>query len=337
MLNDFIVAAFCFKLHSIEFNIPKLKQLNNDLKLRMFLVSYNITAADILAYTHIAHYLHSMKDSDRDAHCNLTRWALYLQQIPGISQFAERNNLVLKINEDSLKHHKREVKKSNKTAPKEVHKEDKQSKENKGKSPKKEEIKEEKKQEDKKTKAPKEPKNDKIEEEKKDVQSQPEEAKGKKDKKDKKPKPQNPPKEKTHKAKEEFGEPITQLDVRVGKINKVWKHPDSEKLYWEEIDIGDEKPRQIASGLQQYIPIEKMENALVIVLANLKPKKLGGFESQGMVLTANNGDHTVIELLVPPEGSLPGDKVSFKGFDRNPPEVLNPKKKYLKQLLVIWE
>ena len=114
--------------------------------------------------------------------------------------------------------------------------------------------------------------------------------------------------------------------LELEKITKVWKHPDSEKLYWEEIDTGDEKPRQIASGLQQFIPIEQMENALVLVLTNLKPKKLAGFESQGMVLTAGNHDHTVIELLVPPEGSKPGDKVTIKGFNRDPPDVLNPKK-----------
>jgi tRNA-binding EMAP/Myf-like protein len=38
------------------------------------------------------------------------------------------------------------------------------------------------------------------------------------------------------------------MDIRVGKITKVWKHPDSEKLYCEEIDIGGET-RSIASGL----------------------------------------------------------------------------------------
>ena len=119
---------------------------------------------------------------------------------------------------------------------------------------------------------------------------------------------------------------LLSLILELEKITKVWKHPDSEKLYWEEIDTGDEKPRQIASGLQQFIPIEQMENALVLVLTNLKPKKLAGFESQGMVLTAGNHDHTVIELLVPPEGSKPGDKVTIKGFNRDPPDVLNPKK-----------
>jgi tRNA-binding EMAP/Myf-like protein len=39
------------------------------------------------------------------------------------------------------------------------------------------------------------------------------------------------------------------MDIRVGKITKVWKHPDSDKLWCEEIDIGGGEIRQIASGL----------------------------------------------------------------------------------------
>ena len=40
------------------------------------------------------------------------------------------------------------------------------------------------------------------------------------------------------------------LDIRVGHIKKVWPHPDSSKLYCEEIDVGEAEPRQIASGEQ---------------------------------------------------------------------------------------
>lgn len=81
-----------------------------------------------------------------------------------------------------------------------------------------------------------------------------------------------------------------QVDIRVGKIVEVWKHPESENLYCEKIDIGTEV-RQIASGLQKFVPIENM-SGLVIVMANLKGRKLAGFESNGMVVCASNGDHT---------------------------------------------
>ena len=43
--------------------------------------------------------------------------------------------------------------------------------------------------------------------------------------------------------------PFALLDVRVGKIVEAWEHPDSEKLWVERIDVGEEEPRQIASGL----------------------------------------------------------------------------------------
>lgn len=118
---------------------------------------------------------------------------------------------------------------------------------------------------------------------------------------------------------------IAKMDIRVGKITKVWVHPESEKLYCEEIDIGNGEIRKIASGLQKFIPIEGMENQLVIVLTNLKAKPLAGFPSHGMVLCAETPDKSAVELITPPEGSQPGDLVFFEGQGREPPEQL-PKK-----------
>jgi tRNA-binding EMAP/Myf-like protein len=79
-------------------------------------------------------------------------------------------------------------------------------------------------------------------------------------------------------------EPIEMLDLRVGKITKVWKHENSTKLYCEEVDLGEEQPRQIASGLQEFVPIERMQNSMVVVAANLKPRRVAGFMSHGMIL-----------------------------------------------------
>lgn len=102
----------------------------------------------------------------------------------------------------------------------------------------------------------------------------------------------------------------------------MWKHEASDKLYCEEIDIGGGETRRIGSGLQQYVPLEKMENALVVVITNLKARKLAGFESHGMVLCAETEGKASVELLIPPEGSAVGDKVHFEGFERNPVESL---------------
>lgn len=77
------------------------------------------------------------------------------------------------------------------------------------------------------------------------------------------------------------------LDIRVGKIVEVSKHPDADTLYVEKIDLGEAVPRTIVSGLAKYVPIEQMKDRSVAVLCNLKPAKMRGVESQGMVLCAS--------------------------------------------------
>jgi tRNA-binding EMAP/Myf-like protein len=69
---------------------------------------------------------------------------------------------------------------------------------------------------------------------------------------------------------------ISRLDIRVGRIIKIDRHPDAESLYVEHIDLGEgpEKPyRVVVSGLVKYYPIEQLQNRLVTVLCNLKPSK----------------------------------------------------------------
>lgn len=121
---------------------------------------------------------------------------------------------------------------------------------------------------------------------------------------------------------------IEQMDIRVGKIVEVWKHPESEKLYCEKIDIGNGEIREIASGLQKFVPMDVMQDALVVVICNLKAKKLGGFPSHGMVLCAEirvDGVASAVELLSPPEGSVVGDPITFEGQGRTPPAELPAK------------
>lgn len=79
----------------------------------------------------------------------------------------------------------------------------------------------------------------------------------------------------------------SRLDIRVGKIVEVSKHPDADALYVEKVDLGEEAPRTIISGLVNFIPIEEMQNRMVVVLCNLKPAKMRGIESHGMVLCAS--------------------------------------------------
>merc|ERR1712012_1302621 len=69
------------------------------------------------------------------------------------------------------------------------------------------------------------------------------------------------------------------LDIRIGKIVEVSRHPDAEKLYVEKIDLGEPSPRTIVSGLVDFVPEEKMLNRLVVVLCNLKPAKMRGVDA----------------------------------------------------------
>ena len=82
---------------------------------------------------------------------------------------------------------------------------------------------------------------------------------------------------------------FTKLDIRVGKIVKVWNHETAEKLYCEEVDLaeeGAEGPRQITSGLRAFYTLEEMQDRKVLVVCNLKAAKIQGFTSNGMVLAA---------------------------------------------------
>lgn len=123
---------------------------------------------------------------------------------------------------------------------------------------------------------------------------------------------------------------IARIDIRVGLITNVQKHPDADSLYVEEIDVGEPAKRTVVSGLVKYIPLEEMQNRKVLVVCNLKPASMRGIKSQAMVLAASNDDHTIVELVSPPEDAPVGERLKFPGFDGEPDEVLNPKKK-------VWE
>lgn len=118
---------------------------------------------------------------------------------------------------------------------------------------------------------------------------------------------------------------VGRLDMRVGKIIDVQKHPDADSLYLEKIDCGEPNPRTVVSGLVKFVPIEEMRDRLVVVLCNLKPAKMRGITSEAMVMCASTPEK--VEVLSPPAGAQPGDLVHCEGFARQPDAVLNPKKK----------
>ncbi|KAJ1065198.1 hypothetical protein K5549_006007 [Capra hircus] len=126
----------------------------------------------------------------------------------------------------------------------------------------------------------------------------------------------------------------SRLDIRVGKVISVDKHPDADSLYVEKIDVGEAEPRTVVSGLVQFVPKEELQDRLVVVLCNLKPQKMRGVESQGMLLCASlEGVDRKVEPLDPPAGSAPGERVFVKGYEKGQPdEELKPKKKVFEKL-----
>ncbi|MCS6874544.1 MAG: methionine--tRNA ligase [Pyrinomonadaceae bacterium] len=82
-------------------------------------------------------------------------------------------------------------------------------------------------------------------------------------------------------------EDFLKVDLRVGEIKGAEKVPDADKLLRLEVDLGEEKPRQILAGLAEYYSPEKLIGRKVVVVANLKPRKIRGLESQGMICAAS--------------------------------------------------
>lgn len=107
------------------------------------------------------------------------------------------------------------------------------------------------------------------------------------------------------------------IDIRVAKITQVEQHPEADKLYIEQLDIGEEEPRQIVSGLVPYYTAQELTGKHILLVYNLKPAKLRGVKSQGMLLAASkenpDGSETVEVLTAP--WAEPGQRVTLEGYE----------------------
>jgi methionine--tRNA ligase beta chain len=100
------------------------------------------------------------------------------------------------------------------------------------------------------------------------------------------------------------------VDMRVGKILSVEKIPNRDKLYKLQVDIGEEKPRQIITGLVPYYKPEELLGKYIIVLTNLKPAKFAGEISDGMLLAAESEDHSKCVILTVDKEIEVGTRIS---------------------------
>jgi len=115
-------------------------------------------------------------------------------------------------------------------------------------------------------------------------------------------------KEKKQEAKEEKTEityeEFQELDIRIGKVLSAENIKGSDKLLKLEVDIGEK--RQIVAGIAQSHNASGLVGKQVVVIANMKPAKLFGVESRGMVLAADSGGAV---LLIPEKEVKEGTKV----------------------------
>ncbi|MFH1421034.1 MAG: methionine--tRNA ligase [Candidatus Aenigmatarchaeota archaeon] len=108
------------------------------------------------------------------------------------------------------------------------------------------------------------------------------------------------------------------LDIRIATVKKVEDHPNADKLYVMEVDLGTEK-RQIVAGMKEFYEKHELEGKQIAVLTNLKPAKLRGAASKGMLLAADNGT-----LCVPLEKVKDGfvisqgsEKITYDDFKKH--------------------
>ena len=102
---------------------------------------------------------------------------------------------------------------------------------------------------------------------------------------------------------------FAKIDLRVAKVLEAKEHPDADKLLVLQIDLGDEQ-RQLVAGLKQYYQPEDLVGKLIVVVKNLKPRKMRGEESQGMLVAASDDEKAQVVVVSPTADIKPGARVS---------------------------
>jgi methionyl-tRNA synthetase len=101
---------------------------------------------------------------------------------------------------------------------------------------------------------------------------------------------------------------FAKLEIKIGKILSVEIVPDADKLLRLMVDVGEESPRQIVSGIRTYFEDpQSLVGTSCPFLTNLEPRTIRGFESQGMILA---GSHEgTLALLLPGNEVPPGTRI----------------------------
>jgi methionyl-tRNA synthetase len=104
-------------------------------------------------------------------------------------------------------------------------------------------------------------------------------------------------------------ETFAKIKFRVATIEKVEAIPKSKKLYQIQLDLGELGKRQMVSGIAQFYTPEDLVGKQIVIVANLKPAKLMGVESHGMLLAASTEGDQQLAILTPDKPITAGSKV----------------------------
>jgi len=101
------------------------------------------------------------------------------------------------------------------------------------------------------------------------------------------------------------------LDIRVGLVRSCDAIPKGKNLYKLMVDCGEHYNRQIISGISQFYTPEELIDQKIVVLTNLKSRKIMGIESQGMLLVADVNDEPFLLRIDENKRDLvpPGSKI----------------------------
>ncbi len=103
-------------------------------------------------------------------------------------------------------------------------------------------------------------------------------------------------------------EDFSKLDIRIGKITEAERIEGSDKLLLLSVDLGEGKDRRLVAGIGRSYDPADLEGRQVVVLANLEPREIMGYESQGMILASGGSEGPVILSVT---GDVePGSRVS---------------------------
>jgi len=348
------VASWVSKVHDevapdVQSNDEKkvvsfLEQLNKQLQDKVFLVSNHVTLADLAVFVGVSKLLPNWGMKERYInYLNISRWYDNVQHLKEIRSATHLSKFFVELDRNVPKDIKEVVEKLQKKQEQANQRKQEQGNQKNQEQVQKNQEQVQKKQESNQTRQKKQAHSNQAQQppqqkatetkvEQKTVQPKPQERGESNQAQKKKGEQQRQQKAQPSKGAEKLD--VSLLDIRVGKILSVKEHTaaGAQHLYIEEIDLGEGTPRQVVSGLRNFIPVEQMQNRLVLVLANIKATNFKGVQSAAMVIAASNADHTKVELVDPPEGSKIGERVTFAGYDGEPEQVLNPKKKIFEQL-----